>query len=112
MLGQRWVGLVVLVVLALVLTSGALWLSARDNLTQANCDRVQTGMSLGKVILVLGRNPDYDHKYGENQRQHVWEGTSATFSVVVDSAGMVSARHFQSGGRGTLLERLWKRFAG
>jgi hypothetical protein len=66
-------------------------------------------LALSKVILLLGRNPDYDHRYGENPRQHVWEGTSATFSVVVDSTGIVTSRHFQPGGRGPLLARIWKR---
>jgi len=78
---KRKLAWVCLLVFPLVLGGAAFWLSDRDPITQANCDRIKEGMSVAEVVAILGR--ESDEAWGWGQLHHWWKGARGTIQVDV-----------------------------
>jgi len=105
---KRKLAWVCLLVFPLVLGGAAFWLSDRDPITQANCDRIKEGMSVAEVVAILGR--EKDEAWGFGQMHFWWKGARGTIQVDValipETPYVVQSASFTPSPPQTMLEKI------
>src|SRR5262249_33352868 len=71
---KRKLAWVCLLVCPLVIGGAVLVLLPRDPITQANCDKIENGMTLTEVETLLGRKKDYEFATDTGPRHFIWFG--------------------------------------
>src|SRR5437660_1303258 len=93
MFRRRWVCITTLIALVLVVVSAGIILLGvpPDEISRANFNRIQPGMSVAEVEGILGRKPDGINKFHGDLvvQQHEWMGPRSAIYVIFDNSGPV-----------------------